>query len=403
MHFYGITLNSCVNPLDESAKNTLFWRTMAQRDYYEILGVARDAEQDVIKKAYRKLAMQLHPDKNPGDKESEDKFKEAAGAYEILSDPQKRAQYDRFGHQAFSGGRGGGHGGFQDTEDIFSHFGDIFGDIFGGGAGGASGGGRQRRSRNEPRRGADLRYVTEITLKDVISGLEKEIEFDTEESCKECKGSGAEKGSHSETCSTCKGSGQVVRSQGFFAMASTCPTCSGQGTVIKNPCKPCKGKGRTSQYKKIRLNIPPGVDNGTRLRVATEGEGGYLGGPPGDLYVEIRVKDHPKFERRGDDLFTEISVPYVQMLLGAEIEVPTVTGKAKVEIPKGLKSGDNVKLDDEGLPSLRGNRRGDIYYIVSVEFPEKLNKDEEKALREIAKIRNLEVRPEGSGLFGRKK
>lgn len=373
---------------------------MAQRDYYEILGVARDAEQDVIKKAYRKLAMQFHPDKNPGDKEAEEKFKEAAGAYEILSDPQKRSQYDRFGHQAFGGGRGGGHGGFQNAEDIFSNFGDIFGDIFGGGMGG----GRQRQSRNEPRRGSDLRYVTEIALKDVISGLEKEIEFDTDESCKECKGSGAEKGSHSETCHTCHGSGQVVRSQGFFAMASTCPTCHGQGSVVKNPCKPCKGKGRTSKHKKIRLNIPPGVDTGTRLRVATEGEGGYLGGPPGDLYVEIRVKDHPRFERRGEDLFTEISVPYVQMLLGAEIEVPTVTGKAKVEIPKGLPSGGNVKLSHEGLPSLKGTRRGDIYYLVNVEFPDKLHKEEEKALREIAKTLGLDVKAEGGGgLFGRKK
>lgn len=373
---------------------------MVQRDYYEILGVARDSEPDVIKKAYRKLAMQLHPDKNPGDKEAEEKFKEAAGAYEILSDPQKRAQYDRFGHQAFAGGRGGGHGGFQDAEDIFSHFGDIFGDIFGGGN---AGGGRQRRSRNEPRRGADLRYVTEITLKDVITGLEKEIEFDTEESCGECKGSGAEKGSHSETCHTCHGSGQVVRSQGFFAMASTCPTCHGQGTVIKHPCKSCKGKGRTSQHKKIRLNIPPGVDTGTRLRVATEGEGGYMGGPPGDLFVEIRVKEHSQFERRGEDLFAEISVPYVQMLLGAEVEVPTVTGKAKLDIPKGLESGDNVKLADQGLPSLRGSRRGDIYYIVNVSFPDKLHKDEEKALREIAKSLGLEVKPESAGIFGRKK
>ncbi|HEX7675102.1 MAG TPA: molecular chaperone DnaJ, partial [Bdellovibrio sp.] len=324
--------------------------------------------------------------------------KEAAGAYEILSDPQKRAQYDRFGHAAFSGGRGGGSAGFQDVEDIFSHFGDIFGDFFGGGA---AGGARQRRSRNEPRRGADLRYVTEVSLKDVISGLEKEIEFDTDESCKDCKGSGAEKGSHPETCPMCNGSGQVVRSQGFFAMASTCPTCHGNGTIVKNPCKTCKGKGRTTQHKKIRLNIPPGVDTGTRLRVATEGEGGYLGGPPGDLYVEIRVKPHQNFERRGEDLFAELSIPYVQMLLGAEIEVPTVTGKAKLEIPKGAHPGDNVKLSNEGLPSLRGNRRGDIYFHVNVQFPDKLNKEEEKALREIAKSRGLDVKPEG-GFFKKK-
>lgn len=368
---------------------------MSQRDYYEILGVARDAEQDVIKKAYRKLAMQFHPDKNPGDKEAEEKFKEAAGAYEILSDPDKRARYDRFGHDAFRGGMGGG-GGFQDTEDIFAHFGDIFGDLFGGG------GQQRRRSRNEPRRGADLRYVTEVSLKEVITGVEREIEFDTEENCKVCNGSGAEKGSQPQQCPTCHGSGQVVRSQGFFAMASTCPTCHGQGTVVKNPCKPCKGKGRVASHRKIRLNIPAGVDTGTRLRVATEGEGGFMGGPAGDLYVEIRVKQHPHFERRGEDLFAELSVPYVQMLLGAEIEVPTVTGKQNLEVPKGTHPGATVKLAGEGLPSLRGSRRGDIYFQVNVQFPEKLNKDEEKFLRDIAKSRNLNVTGE-SGLFGRKK
>jgi molecular chaperone DnaJ len=372
---------------------------MAQRDYYEILGVARDAEQDVIKKAYRKLAMQFHPDKNPDDKESEEKFKEAASAYEVLSDPQKRAQYDRFGHQAFSGGRGGG-GGFQDVDDIFANFGDIFGDFFGGGA---AGGGRQRRSRNEARRGSDLRYITEVTLKEVISGVERDIEFDTEKSCEECKGSGAEKGSQPVTCPTCNGSGQVVRSQGFFAMASTCPQCNGQGMMIKNPCKPCKGKGRVGEHRKIRLNIPAGVDTGTRLRVSGEGEGGYNSGPTGDLYVEIRVKQHNQFERRNEDLFAEISVPYVQMLLGAEIEVPTVTGKAQLNVQRGTNSGESVKLQGEGLPSLKGNRRGDIYFRVNVEFPEKLNKEEEKFLKEIAKTRNLKVSEDGGGFFGRKK
>ena len=366
---------------------------MSRRDYYEILGVARDAEADVIKKAYRKLAMQYHPDKNPGNKEAEEMFKEAAGAYEVLSDAQKRAAYDRYGHDAF---RNGGGGGFQDTEDIFSHFGDIFGDLFGGGQQ------QRRRSRNEPRRGADLRYVTEVTLKDVITGIEREIEFDTEESCKECKGSGAEKGSEVSTCGTCHGSGQVVRSQGFFAMASTCPTCHGQGPVIKNPCKPCKGKGRVSSHRKIRLNIPAGVDTGTRLRVATEGEGGYMGGSAGDLYVEIRVKNHAHFERRGEDLFAELSVPYVQMLLGADIKVPTVTGEETLTIPRGTHPQAAVKLSGQGLPSLRGSRRGDIYFQVNVQFPEKLSKDEEKLLRDIAKARDLDVAGE-TGLFGRKK
>ncbi len=367
---------------------------MAGRDFYEILGVTREADADTIKKAYRKLAMQYHPDRNPGNAEAEEKFKEAAAAYEVLGDANKKAQYDRFGHDAFNG-RGGG-GGFSNTEDIFSHFGDIFGDLFGGGQT------RSRRSRNEPRRGSDLRYVTEISLKDVVTGIEKEIEFDTDKNCDECKGTGAEKGSQPVTCGTCGGSGQVVRQQGFFAMASTCPTCHGKGTTVKNPCKPCHGQGRVSEHRKIRLNIPAGVDTGTRLRVATEGEGGYMGGPPGDLYVEIRVKDHKNFERQGDDLVSEIEVSYLQMLLGAEIEVPTVTGTEKVDIPKGTRNGDTVKLVGQGLPSLRGNRRGDIYYQVNVEFPKKLSKDEEKLLREIAKANKVNVAGE-AGFFGRKK
>lgn len=368
---------------------------MTKRDYYEVLMVSRDAEGDVIKKSYRKLAMQYHPDKNPGNPEAEEKFKEAAVAYEVLSDPQKRAQYDRFGHDAFNG-RGGGGAGFTDVEDIFSHFGDVFGDLFGGGQQ------RSRRGRNEPRRGSDLRYITEIQLKDVITGIEREIEFDTEESCGECKGTGAEKGSQPVTCTTCGGSGQVVRSQGFFAMASQCPTCHGQGTITKNPCKGCKGKGRVSQHRKIRLNIPAGVDTGTRLRVAGEGEGGYMGGPAGDLYVEIRVKQHPHFERRGDDLVAELSVPYVQLLLGAEIEVPTVTGHEKMTIPKGTHANESVKLPHQGLPSLKGSRRGDIYFQINVQFPDKLQKEEEKLLREIAKARKLDVAEEG-GFFGKKK
>ncbi len=366
---------------------------MAQRDYYEILGVVKDADADTIKKAYRKLAMQFHPDKNPGNPEAEEKFKEAAGAYEILSDAKKRAQYDQYGHNAF---RGGGAG-FQDVDDIFSHFGDIFGDIFGGG-----GQSRSRRQQNGPRRGADLRYVTEIQLKDVITGLEREIEFDTEENCKTCNGSGAEKGSQAETCATCGGQGQVVRQQGFFAMASTCPKCQGKGTIIKSPCKTCKGQGRSQSHRKIRLSIPAGVDTGTRLRVTGEGEGGYSGGPAGDLYVEIRVKDHEKFERREEDLFAELTVPYVQLILGAEVEVPTVTGHSVLDVPKGAQGGDTVKLQGQGLPSLRGTRRGDIYYQINVQLPEKVSKEEEKLLREIAKSKGLEVHGEG-GLFHRKK
>jgi molecular chaperone DnaJ len=366
---------------------------MAKRDYYEILGVSRDADQDAIKKAYRKMAMQFHPDKNPGNHEAEEKFKEAAGAYEILSDPQKRAQYDRFGHQAFGGG---GQGGFSNAEDIFSHFGDIFGDIFGGGGGGQR---RRGRGKHESRSGADLRYISEIDLHEVISGLEKTIEFDTEESCDECHGSGAEKGSTRTSCQTCGGSGQVVRSQGFFTMASTCPTCHGEGEVIKNPCKKCHGSGRSKKHRKIKVNIPPGVDNGTRLRISGEGEGGYRGGASGDLYVEIRVRPHERFERQGEHLVGNLEVPYVVMMLGGDVIVDTLDGEAHLEVPRGIAPGETIRLHGKGLPSLKGNRRGDIYFQVQVELPKKLSKDEEKHLREIAKAKGLNVKTKG--LFAR--
>jgi molecular chaperone DnaJ len=347
---------------------------MSQRDYYEILGVSKETDADTIKKAYRKLAMQFHPDRNPGDKESEEKFKEAAAAYEVLSDPQKREKYDRFGHRAFQGGGGNSH----NAEDIFSNFGDIFGDIFGGG------GRQQRRDPSAPRKGADLRYVTEIKLSEVISGLERDIEFDTECSCEVCKGTGGEKGSKPETCRTCGGSGQVVRQQGFFAMASTCTSCRGEGTTIKDPCKKCRGSGRQKQHRKIKINIPAGVDTGTRLRVSGEGEGGYRGGGGGDLFVEIRVKDHEVFERQGDHLIAELEVPYVVLLLGGEIEAPTVVGTKTMDISKGARPGDQIKMSGEGLPSLRGSRRGDIYFNIKAKFPTKVSKEEEELLKSIA-------------------
>lgn len=361
-----------------------------KRDFYEVLGVAKGADADSIKKAYRQMAMKFHPDKNPGNKEAEEKFKEAASAYEVLSDPQKRAQYDRFGHQAF--GQGGG--GFADAEDIFSHFSDIFGDIFGG-----AGGGRQQ-NRNAVRRGADLRYVTEITLKEVIEGVEREIEFETDSSCTSCNGTRAEKGSTPVTCATCGGRGQVVRQQGFFQMATACPQCQGEGSIIKNPCKPCRGSGRQKQPRKIRLTIPPGVDTGTRLRVTGEGEGGYRGGPAGDLFVEVAVREDARFQREDEDLFGEIEVDYLQAVLGAEIQVDTVTGKKGLVIPRGTEAGERLKLAGEGVPSLRGSRRGDLYYQMNVIFPKSLSKDEEALLRQIAEKRGISVGPEGGGVFG---
>jgi molecular chaperone DnaJ len=373
-----------------------FSMSTIHRDYYEILGIEKTADGDTIKKAYRKLAMQYHPDKNPGNSEAEEKFKECASAYEILSDSEKRSKYDRFGHAAFQ--NGGGRQGFTDVDDIFSSFGDIFGDFFGGGRSSS----RSRRNSG-PRRGADLRYVTEISLKDVILGVEKEIEFDTEESCSTCKGSGAEKGSKPETCATCGGHGQVRVSQGFFQMQTTCPTCQGQGTQIKNPCKPCRGTGRQKQHRNIRLTVPAGVDSGVRLRVSNEGEGGYLGGPAGDLFVEIRVAEDERFERQENDLFTKFQVPYLQLLLGGTVEIPTVTGQENLEIPKGTVVGATLKLSGQGIPSLRGSRRGDLIVVVDVEFPKKLSKQEEELLKQVAEVQGVPVSGSKPGFFGKKK
>ncbi len=367
------------------------------RDFYDILGVPKDADQDTIKKAYRKLAMQYHPDKNPDNPEALEKFKECAGAYEVLGDAQKRAQYDRFGPDAFRGGRSGG-GGFQNAEDIFSNFGDIFGDLFGGGGGQS----RQRRNRSDPRRGADLRYLTEVSLQEVLKGVEKELQFDCEEGCGECKGSGSEKGTKPIPCTTCGGSGQVVSRQGFFAMASTCPACRGQGSQIKDPCKKCRGEGRVQAHRSLKVSIPAGVDTGTRLRVTGEGEGGYNGGPGGDLYVEVRVADDERFERRDEDLFSILQVSYLQLLLGAEVTAETLEGEKKIEVPKGTKPGDTLKLSGQGLPSLRGRRRGDIHYQVMVDFPNKISKEEEKLLRQLADLQKISV-ADASSLFGRKK
>ncbi|MFN8790362.1 MAG: molecular chaperone DnaJ [Bdellovibrionales bacterium] len=367
------------------------------RDYYEILGVARDADAETIKKAYRKLAMQFHPDRNPGNAEAEEKFKEAAGAYEVLSDAQKRAQYDRFGHQAFSGGRGGPQ--FENMEDIFASFGDIFSDFFGGGMGG----GRDSRRSSGPRRGADLRYIAEIELEDVLKGLERDIEFETDQTCETCHGSGAEKGSAAETCTTCQGAGQVVARQGFFTMATTCPTCRGEGQIIKKKCKSCHGQGRMKAHRKIRVTIPPGVDSGTRLRVSGEGEGGYRNGPTGDLYVEIRVRNHKVFEREGDHLYSRIEIPYVQALLGAEIEVPVLDGKATLQIPSCTAPGQILTLKGQGLPSLRGSRRGDLHFETVVEFPEKLKEDERELLSQIAEKKGISVKTEKKGFFSGKK
>lgn len=372
---------------------------MAKADFYEILGVAREADADTIKKAYRKLAMQYHPDRNPGNKEAEEKFKEAAEAYDVLSNPEKKSKYDRFGHNAFNGNMGGG--GFHSSEDIFSSFGDIFSDLFGGGMGGGQ---SSSRNRHQPRRGSDLRYIAELDLVDVVNGLEKEIEFETDVNCAECNGNGAAKGSQPVTCSTCGGAGQVVRSQGFFTMATTCPSCAGAGTMVKDPCKPCKGKGRQRQKRKIKVTIPAGVDTGTRLRVSGEGEGGYRGGPSGDLYVEVSVEENDHFERDGEHLFTELNVDYLQMILGGEVEVPTVTGEKVIEIPKACQPGEKIRIPGEGVPSLRSGRRGDLFVTLHVDLPKKLSKDEESLLKQLAEVRSKDFKKsDKSGFWSKKK
>lgn len=372
-----------------------------QRDFYEILGVSRDSDADTIKKAYRQIAMKFHPDRNPGDKVAEDKFKEAASAYEVLGNAEKKAKYDRFGHAAFQGGAGGGGfggEGFHDINDIFASFGDIFGDFFGGAGGGRQGG----RQANRPQRGSDLRYFLDVTLEQVVSGAEEDVEFESEESCSPCSGSGAEPGTKSETCSACRGAGQVVRAQGFFSVATTCPTCGGAGEIIKTKCKKCRGQGRVANQRKIRVKVPAGVRSGTRLRVSGEGEGGYRGGPPGDLYVEVRVREDRRFERRGDDLIGRVEVSYLMAILGGALEVETVTGKKTLEIPPGTQPGASLRLEGQGIPSLKGYGRGDLYYVAQVGIPQKLDSDEEKMLRDLAEHQGLKVKEPKSGLFKRK-
>ncbi len=357
-------------------------------DFYTILGVAKDADQATIKKAYRKMAMQYHPDQNPDDAAAVEKFKLAAEAYEVLSNPEKRQRYDRFGHAGVRGqGFPGGGQGFHDVSDIFSAFGDIFGDIFAGG--GAQGRGRQRR--NGPQRGSDLRYYLEIDLAEVISGAKKQIEFETEQNCGTCNGSKAEPGSEVETCATCNGSGQQIRAQGFFSVATPCGTCGGTGEKITKPCKKCKGRGRISEKKTLMVNVPAGVDNGTQLRLSNEGEGGYKGGPAGDLYVEIRVEPSEVFERRDNHLIADLEISYLEAILGAEVEFNSLRGKLKVNVPHGSNPGDVIRLSEQGLPSLRGSSVGDLHLLIKVNVPKKLSKKEEKLLKEIAEDKGLKV------------
>lgn len=347
---------------------------MEQRDYYEVLGVDRSASDDEIKKAYRKLAFKFHPDRNPGDAEAESKFKEAAEAYDVLRDPQKRARYDQFGHEGMQGG------GFTDANDIFSHFGDIFGDLGGlFGFGGASRGG--------PSAGADLRYNLSITFDQAAHGDEITIELPRHETCGECRGTGAAKGTHPETCSNCHGTGQVRRSQGFFSISIPCPNCKGTGQFIRKPCPKCRGNGIVVSKRKLNVRIPAGVDTGSRLRVRGEGEAGTHGGPSGDLYVVIDVEASNTFERQGHDLIYTASISFVQAALGARISVPGIDeGQVlDLDIPKGTQSGRVLRIPGQGMPYIGRSQRGDMLVEVKVLTPTKLSKRQVELLQEFEK------------------
>ncbi len=349
---------------------------MAKQDYYELLGVAKGASADDLKKAYRKLAMQYHPDQNPGNKEAETKFKAINEAYDVLKDDQKRAAYDRFGHQAFEGGMGGagaGGGGF----DFSGSFSDIFEDLFGG-----MGGRRGQQRRGGAQRGSDLRYNMEISLEDAFKGKQESIKITTSVNCDVCSGSGAEKGSKPETCGTCGGAGTVRASQGFFTMERTCASCQGRGTVIKKPCKNCAGTGKQRKEKTLSVNIPAGVEEGTRIRLTNEGEAGTHGGPPGDLYIFLSVKQHALFTRENADLHCEVPIPMTTAVLGGAIEVPTLgSGKVKVTIPEGTQGGHQFRLKGKGMPVLKSSYQGDMYIHIRVETPVKLTKKQKDILK----------------------
>ena len=345
-----------------------------KRDFYDILGVARNASDEDIKKAYRKLAMKYHPDRNPDSKEAEAKFKEVKEAYEMLSDPQKRAAYDQYGHAGVDPNMGGfGGGGGQGFGDFSEAFGDIFGDIFGGG--------RQSRAGPQVYRGADLRYSMEISLEEAAHGHETQIRVPSWSNCDSCGGNGAEPGSSVETCSTCHGAGQVRIAQGFFSMQQSCPRCSGSGKHIPKPCRKCHGSGKIKSQKTLEVKIPAGIDDGMRIRSAGNGEPGVNGGPHGDLYVEVHIKPHPVFERDGDDLHCQMPISFVDATLGGEIEVPTLSGKASFEVPEGTQSGRTFRLRSKGIKSLRTKLPGDLYIHVQVETPVKLSDTQKDLLK----------------------
>jgi molecular chaperone DnaJ len=361
-----------------------------KKDYYEVLGVQRGADGADLKRAYRKLAMELHPDRNPGNHEAEAKFKEASEAYQVLSDPEKRQLYDRFGHS----GPGRMGQGFGDVSDIFSAFGDIFGDIFGGRAGGG---------RRGPGRGADLETSVLVTLLEASTGVKKDLKVARRTPCATCKGSGAAPGTEPETCRQCGGRGQVMHSQGFLMIQTTCPICRGEGQVIRKPCDTCEGSGFERQEETLQVTIPAGVEDGSTLRLAGRGEAAPRGGQPGNLYVVLRVEPDERFERDGADLHTEVHVSFPQLALGAKVKVPTLTGEAEIDVRAGSQSGDTISLRGQGMPSLEGRGHGDLVAHLKLVVPKSLSPEEEQHLRAYAQAGGDKVAPEKHGIFGRKK
>ena len=371
---------------------------MAKRDYYETLGVARGASADEIKKAYRAKAKELHPDRNADNPDAEAKFKEVNEAYDVLKDDTKKAAYDRFGHAAFEGGMGGGggpRGGFQQG-DFASAFSDVFEDLFGDFMGGQRGGGG---GRSRAQRGSDLRYNLRVSLEEAWSGVQKTVNVPTSVACDTCKGTGAEGGVEPVTCPTCSGMGKVRAQQGFFTVERTCPTCSGAGQIVKNPCRVCAGTGRVEKERALSVNIPAGVETGTRIRLAGEGEAGLRGGPSGDLYIFIEVKDHPIFQRDGVHLFCRVPITIGTAALGGEVEVPTIDGgRSRVKVPAGSQTGKQMRLRAKGMPALRGGGSGDVVIELAVETPVNLTGRQKELLREFEKL-SEENNPEGNSFF----
>ncbi|MBL8535843.1 MAG: molecular chaperone DnaJ [Hyphomonadaceae bacterium] len=370
---------------------------MSGRDYYEILGVARDADANAIKSAFRKLAMKLHPDQNPGCKVSEEKFKELGEAYAVLSDPEKRAQYDRFGKAAFQNGGGPG---FGPGAAGFSDFSDLFNEIFGGSGFEDIFAGARRGPRNGPERGADLRYDVEITLEQAFRGADREIVVPRAQACEPCGGTGSEGKAPLQTCATCQGAGQVRAQQGMFRMVRTCPACHGRGQSIKTPCRSCGGRGLTQKERTLSVKIPAGVEDGTRIRLAGEGDGGARGGPPGDLYLFLSLKPHALFERDGADLYCRAPTPMCKAALGGDIEIPTIDGeRAKVTIPAGAQTGRRFRIKGKGMSQLRSGARGDLHVELQVETPVNLSAKQRKLLEEFAKECGEDAHPQTQGFF----